>query len=64
MTCLALRRIAAPTTAVFDIGKTNAKLLVFGADGALLRERRTKAAWHQVDGLSVLDDETLFGSLP
>ncbi|WP_342629547.1 carbohydrate kinase [Nguyenibacter vanlangensis] len=48
-----------PTLAVFDFGKTNAKLLVFGADGSILAERRTHAAWPVVDGLHVLDDAAL-----
>jgi sugar (pentulose or hexulose) kinase len=48
-----------PTLAVFDFGKTNAKLLVFGADGTILSERRTHAAWPVVDGLRVLDDAAL-----
>ncbi|MBB2157113.1 carbohydrate kinase [Gluconacetobacter diazotrophicus] len=51
--------IARPTLAVFDFGKTNAKLLVFGADGSILAERRTRAAWPVVDGVHVLDDAAL-----
>jgi sugar (pentulose or hexulose) kinase len=50
----------APTLAVFDFGKTNAKLLVFDARGAMLLERRTQARWRVQDGLSVLDDVALF----
>jgi sugar (pentulose or hexulose) kinase len=50
----------APTMAVFDFGKTNAKLLVFDAGGAILLERRTQARWYIQDGLSVLDDVALF----
>ena len=60
MTAFANGRPAMPIMAVFDIGKTNAKLLVFGADGALLHERRKQAAWRIVDGLTVLDDNSLF----
>ncbi|GBR36471.1 putative carbohydrate kinase [Neoasaia chiangmaiensis NBRC 101099] len=45
--------------AVFDFGKTNAKMLVFNADGAILRERRTHATWPVDDGLRVLDDVAL-----
>lgn len=50
----------APTLAVFDFGKTNAKLLVFDAGGAMLLERRTQARWYTQDGLSVLDEAALF----
>ncbi|WP_338086145.1 carbohydrate kinase [Gluconacetobacter azotocaptans] len=51
--------VAHPTLAVFDFGKTNAKLLVFGAGGSILAERRTHAAWPVADGLRVLDDAAL-----
>jgi sugar (pentulose or hexulose) kinase len=50
----------ATALAVFDFGKTNAKLLVFDAGGAILSERRTQARWYIQDGLSVLDDVSLF----
>ena len=33
---------ASNAIAVFDLGKTNSKLFVFGADGSLLSETRTK----------------------
>lgn len=46
--------------AVFDLGKTNSKLFVFGADGSVLSETRTKPSWIEYDGLRVLDDEALF----
>jgi sugar (pentulose or hexulose) kinase len=45
--------------AVFDFGKTNSKLFVFGVDGTLLDERRTRPAWTDFRGRSVLDDEAL-----
>ena len=47
--------------AVFDIGKTNAKLLVFAAGGAILHARRTRPAWARAGGETVLDAEALFG---
>ncbi|MFK0335131.1 FGGY-family carbohydrate kinase [Rhizobium sp. NPDC090275] len=47
--------------AVFDLGKTNSKLFVFGADGAILAQSRTKPVWIERDGIRVLDDEALFG---
>lgn len=46
--------------AVFDLGKTNAKLFVFAPDGTLLDERRTKPLWKDDHGRSVLDDERQF----
>jgi sugar (pentulose or hexulose) kinase len=52
---------AADAVAVFDLGKTNSKLIVFGGDGATLDERRTRPVWREERGLRVLDDETLFG---
>lgn len=46
--------------AVFDLGKTNSKLFVFGADGSILAQTRTKPQWVEHDGIRVLDDEALF----
>ncbi|KXF75976.1 carbohydrate kinase [Paramesorhizobium deserti] len=46
--------------AVFDLGKTNSKLFVFSADGALLDERRTKPVWRGDGDIRVLDDDALF----
>jgi len=46
--------------AVFDLGKTNSKLFVFSRDGAVLDERRTKPAWIDYKGRSVLEDARLF----
>ena len=46
--------------AVFDLGKTNSKLFVFGADGTILAQSRTKPGWSERDGIRVLDDEALF----
>ncbi|MDX8478399.1 carbohydrate kinase [Mesorhizobium sp. VK24D] len=45
--------------AVLDFGKTNSKLFVFGQDGRILDERRTKPDWIRKDGLSVLDEMAL-----
>ena len=50
----------APTLAVFDFGKTNAKLLVFDSRGAILFENRTQARWFIQDDVKVLDDASLF----
>jgi sugar (pentulose or hexulose) kinase len=47
--------------AVFDLGKTNSKLFVFGADGSVLSETRTKPSWGEYEGFRVLDDAALFG---
>lgn len=47
--------------AVFDLGKTNSKLFVFGADGSILSETRTKPSWIEHESMRVLDDEALFG---
>jgi sugar (pentulose or hexulose) kinase len=47
--------------AVFDLGKTNSKLLVFSADGRIVSEVRTGPAWIRRDGISVLDDAGLGG---
>jgi sugar (pentulose or hexulose) kinase len=47
--------------AVFDLGKTNSKLFVFGDDGSVLFETRTKPSWVDHDGIRVLDDKALFG---
>ncbi|GAB1584500.1 carbohydrate kinase [Phyllobacterium phragmitis] len=46
--------------AVFDLGKTNSKLFVFRADGALLDERRSKPVWRRDGDIRVLDDGVLF----
>jgi len=46
--------------AVFDLGKTNSKLFVFSRDGTVLDERRTKPAWINHKGRSVLDDARLY----
>lgn len=48
------------TVAVFDLGKTNSKLFVFGQDGSVLSESRTKPQWIDHGGLQVLDDDALF----
>jgi sugar (pentulose or hexulose) kinase len=49
----------APAIAVFDLGKTNSKLLVFSAEGKIAAETRTRPHWQEVDGLRVLDDQHL-----
>jgi sugar (pentulose or hexulose) kinase len=45
--------------AVLDFGKTNSKLFVFGQDGRIVDERRTKPDWIRKGGLSVLDETAL-----
>lgn len=50
----------ADVLAVFDLGKTNSKLFVFRADGALLDERRSKPVWRRDGDIRVLDDGALF----
>ncbi|TIT62210.1 MAG: carbohydrate kinase, partial [Mesorhizobium sp.] len=45
--------------AVLDFGKTNSKLFVFGEDGRILDERRTRPIWTHRDGFSVLDEAAL-----
>ncbi|WP_292281594.1 carbohydrate kinase, partial [Mesorhizobium sp.] len=45
--------------AVLDFGKTNSKLFVFGQDGRIVDERRTKPDWIRKGGLSVLDEAAL-----
>ena len=45
--------------AVLDFGKTNSKLFVFGQDGRIIDERRTKPDWVRRGGLSVLDEAAL-----
>ncbi|MDX8439151.1 FGGY-family carbohydrate kinase [Mesorhizobium australafricanum] len=47
--------------AVLDFGKTNSKLFVFGQDGRIVDERRTKPDWIRKGGLSVLDEAALHG---
>ncbi|WP_420961558.1 FGGY-family carbohydrate kinase [Brucella sp. IR073] len=46
--------------AVFDLGKTNSKLFVFGDDGRIVAETRTRPLWRQEGDLRVLDDGHLF----
>lgn len=46
--------------AVFDLGKTNSKMFVFGPDGAILAEARTRPVWTTFQGRKVLDDHRLF----
>lgn len=45
--------------AVLDFGKTNSKLFVFGQDGRIIDERRTKPDWIREGGFSVLDEPAL-----
>jgi sugar (pentulose or hexulose) kinase len=52
--------VSSNSIAVFDLGKTNSKLFVFGDDGSVLFETRTKPSWIDHDGIRVLDDEALF----
>jgi sugar (pentulose or hexulose) kinase len=47
--------------AVFDLGKTNSKLLVFGGDGAILHEARSVPVWLERQEARVLDAEALWG---
>ena len=47
--------------AVFDLGKTNAKLLVFGGDGAILHEARSAPVWLEQATARVLDADALWG---
>ena len=47
--------------AVVDLGKTNSKLFVVSAEGAILSEARTRPVWRMADGFSVLDDAHLHG---
>ena len=49
--------------AVFDLGKTNAKLVLFSETGELLAERRTHQGSRPVDGLRCLDVEGVEGWL-
>lgn len=44
---------------MLDFGKTNSKLFVFGQDGRILSEQRTKPAWIPRGGLGVLDEPAL-----
>lgn len=46
--------------AVLDFGKTNSKLLVFGQDGHILDELRTKPKWKRKNTISVLDETALY----
>jgi sugar (pentulose or hexulose) kinase len=52
---------ASKAIAVFDLGKTNSKLLVFAADGQIVAEARTKPVWRDDNGLRVLDHRHLVG---
>lgn len=45
--------------AVLDFGKTNSKLFVFGQDGRILDEQRTKPNWTRQGDFSVLDEASL-----
>jgi len=46
--------------AVLDFGKTNSKLFVFGQDGGILDEHRSKPNWTRKGGFSVLDEAALY----
>lgn len=50
-----------PTLAVFDFGKTNAKMLVFAADGSVVGTSRTAPRWHEDGEHRLLDDAHLWG---
>ena len=45
--------------AVFDLGKTNTKLLVFSPAGDVVFEARTQPVWHMRGAVRVLDDRAL-----
>jgi sugar (pentulose or hexulose) kinase len=45
--------------AVLDFGKTNSKLFVFGQDGRILDEQRSKPNWRRKGDFSVLDEASL-----
>ncbi len=47
--------------AVFDFGKTNAKILVFASDGQVLASARTTPRWLKDDEARVMDDAHLWG---
>lgn len=46
--------------AVFDLGKTNAKLFVFNEAGGIIHESRIQPKWRTVDDLTVLDEHAMF----
>ncbi len=46
--------------AVFDLGKTNSKLFVLSADGAVIDQARIRPIWREEGDLRVLDDEALY----
>jgi sugar (pentulose or hexulose) kinase len=46
--------------AVLDFGKTNSKLFVFGQDGRILDEHRSKPNWTRMGEFSVLDEASLY----
>lgn len=49
-----------PTLAVFDFGKTNAKMLVFAADGSVVGTSRTAPRWQEDGNYRLLDDAHLW----
>jgi sugar (pentulose or hexulose) kinase len=46
--------------AVFDLGKTNSKLFVIAADGAVIDEVMTRPVWRDEGDIRILDDAALF----
>jgi len=46
--------------AVLDFGKTNSKLFVFGQDGRVLDEQRSKPNWERKGYFRVLDEASLY----
>nr|WP_272214624.1 hypothetical protein [Marinicella sp. W31]MDC2880250.1 hypothetical protein [Marinicella sp. W31] len=52
--------LSGPTMAVFDFGKTNAKMLVFNENGATVAGCRTAPRWIEVNGRRVMDDHYLW----
>ncbi len=49
------------TLAVFDFGKTNSKMLVYGQDGALLATARSAPRWVMDGETRILDEAALHG---
>ncbi|WGF89117.1 FGGY-family carbohydrate kinase [Marinivivus vitaminiproducens] len=49
-----------PPVAVVDLGKTNAKLLVFTPDGRIAHQTQSKPEWLQQEELRVLDEPALW----
>ncbi len=55
-----MAQVTGTVITVFDIGKTNAKMLVLSRAGEIVLEERSTQRWVEVDGCRILDEAALW----